>query len=63
MRVHLTAEHTLELEVAHLALQALRLLADVPGGTLIALALGQVQELGGVCETLGRTLDLDDVGA
>jgi hypothetical protein len=49
--------------VAHLGLQALRLLADVVRCAFITLALGQIEELGGICDTFGRALDLDDVGA
>ena len=44
MGVHLAAEHALELEAAHLGLEPLGVLLDVPGGRLIALDLGQIQQ-------------------
>jgi hypothetical protein len=36
MRVHLAAEHALELEMPHLAFEALRVCLDVPGGRLVS---------------------------
>jgi hypothetical protein len=49
--------------VAHLRLQALGFLVDIPGRALIALGLGEVQQLRGVRDALGGALDLGDVGA
>ncbi len=45
VRVHLAAKHALELELAHLRLEPLRVALDVARGGLVALALGQLQQL------------------
>jgi hypothetical protein len=63
VRVHLAAEHALELETAHLPLESLRVLTYVPGGGLVALTLGQLQELLRIADALGGAIDLRDVGA
>jgi hypothetical protein len=62
VRVHLAAEHALELQAADLALEPLRVRADVPGGGLVPLALRQIQQLRGIGDALGGALDLGDVG-
>jgi hypothetical protein len=63
VRVHFAAEHALELEAADLALEPLGIPADVLGGGLIALPLGELQELRRIGNTLGRAIDFGDVGA
>jgi hypothetical protein len=63
VRVHLAAEHALQLEAADFALEPLGVPPDVLGGRLIALPLGQFQELRRVGDALGRAVDLRDVGA
>jgi hypothetical protein len=62
VRVHLAAEHALELEPAHLALEPLGIAADVARGALIALRLGQLQQLRRIGNALGGGIDLPDVG-
>jgi hypothetical protein len=62
VRVHLAAEHALELQPADIALEALSILLDVPGGGLIGLCLGQLQELRRIGDALGGAIDLRDVG-
>jgi hypothetical protein len=63
VRVHLAAKHALELEPADLALEPLGIAPDVLGGGLIALPLGQVQELRRIGDAFGGAIDLGDVGA
>jgi hypothetical protein len=63
VRVHLAAEHALELETANLALEPLGILPDVPRGSFVALPLGQLQELLRIADALGGAIDLRDVGA
>jgi hypothetical protein len=63
VRVHFAAEHALQLEAAHLPFEPLRIPFDVSGGGLVALPLGQLQELRRTGDALGRAIDLRDVGA
>jgi hypothetical protein len=63
VRVHLAAEHAFELETAYLAFEPLRVLADVAGGGLVPLPLGQLQQLFRIADALGGAIDLRDVGA
>jgi len=63
VRVHLAAEHALELEAAHLTFEALGIPPDVLGGGLITLALGELEQLRRIGNALGRAVDLRDVGA
>ncbi len=58
VRVHLATKHALELEAAHVAFEPLGILADVACGGLIALPLGELEELGRVGYALGGALDL-----
>jgi hypothetical protein len=62
VRVHLAAEHALELKVAHLRFQTLGIALDVARRALVALALGQIQQLGRILDPLDRPLDLRDLG-
>jgi hypothetical protein len=62
VRVHLATEHTLELEAADFGLEPLGVRLDVPGGRLIALALGQIQQLRRIVDTLGGAVDVGDLG-
>jgi hypothetical protein len=61
MGVHLATEHAFELEPAHLAFEPLRIASDVLGGDLVALTFGQLQELRGVGDAVGRAIDFGDV--
>src|SRR6185437_3741946 len=63
MRVHLAAKHPFELEAAHLALEPLRILSDVPGGGFIALPFGQLEKLRRIGDAAGGAIDLGDIGA
>jgi hypothetical protein len=55
-------EHALQLEAPDLGLQLLRVLVDVLGGGLVALALGKLQQLAGIRDALGRAVDLAGIG-
>src|SRR4029077_15641325 len=61
VRVHLAAEHAFQLQVPHFGLEALRVALDVARGALIALGLGQFEELGSLADALGGAVDLADV--
>jgi hypothetical protein len=61
VRVHLAAEHALELEVAHVGFEPLRVALDVARRGFIVLGLGELQQLGGLGEALGGAIDLTDV--
>jgi hypothetical protein len=63
VRIHLAAEHALQLEVAYLAFEALRVALDVARRTLIAFRLGELQQLARVADSLGGAVELADVGA
>jgi hypothetical protein len=58
MRIHLAVEHALELELAHAVFEAGGILLDVGGGGFIVLALGEVEELGGIGDRLGSAIQL-----
>jgi len=55
-------EHALQLETTNFALQTLRVRVDVASRTLIALTLGELQELGGVRNPFAGAVDLFGVG-
>ena len=61
VRVHLAAKHAFQLQVPHLGLEALRVALDVARGALLALRLGQFEELGSLADALGGAVDLADV--
>jgi hypothetical protein len=63
VRIHLTAEHALELETANLPFEPLGILPDVPRGRLVAFPLGKLQQLLRIADALGGAIDLRDVGA
>jgi hypothetical protein len=62
VRVHLPAEHALELESADLAVEPRSVLLYVPGGRLVALALGELQQLRRIVDAFGGAIDLRDLG-
>jgi hypothetical protein len=55
-------EHALQFEAPDVGFQSLRVLVDVLGGGLIALAFGKLQELAGIGNALGGAIDLASVG-
>jgi hypothetical protein len=55
-------KHALQFETSDFGLESLRVGIDVARGTFIALALGELEELGGVGDALGGAVDLDRVG-
>jgi hypothetical protein len=61
VRIHLAAEHAFELEVAYLALEALCVALDVARGALIALGLGQLEQLDRLGNAATGAVDLADV--
>jgi hypothetical protein len=55
-------EHPLQLEPAHLVLESLRVVVDVTRGSLVAFGLRELEQLGGIGDAFGRTLDLARIG-
>ncbi|MGH8288674.1 MAG: hypothetical protein ACREV7_06545 [Steroidobacteraceae bacterium] len=62
MRVHLPAEHALELEAPHIALEPLGIPVDVARRGLITLRFGELEELRRIGNALGGAIELRDVG-
>jgi hypothetical protein len=58
MRIHLAIEHPLQLELAHAAFEAHCVPLDVFRGALVVLALGELEQLRGVGDGLGRAVQL-----
>jgi len=50
-------EHALQLELAHPLFQSVRVLLDFGGGALVVLALGELEQLGGVGDRVGGAVD------
>ena len=50
-------EHALQLELAHTLLEAVCVLLDFGGGALVVLALGELEQLGGVGDRAGGAID------
>jgi hypothetical protein len=61
VRVHLAAEHALQLQAADVALEPLGIPPDILRGPLIALPLGELQELRRIGDALGGAIDFGDV--
>jgi hypothetical protein len=57
VRVHLAAEHAFEFEFAHAGLELPSIAFDVARGGLVALALGQLEQLRGVADGTAGTID------
>jgi hypothetical protein len=57
VRVHLATEHASEFELAHAGLELPGIALDVARGGLIALALGQLQQLRGIADGTAGTID------
>jgi len=62
VRVHLAAEHALELELAHRGLESARFAFDVARGGLVVLGLGELEELRGIRDRVRRAIEFPDVG-
>jgi hypothetical protein len=63
MRVHLAAEHALELEMPHGSFQMLSLALDVGRCRRVTLAGGELEQLGRLADTGGGAVDFLDVSA
>jgi hypothetical protein len=63
VRVHLAAEHALQLEFAHLGFKPLCVVLDVACCAFVVLALGELQQLAGIVDTLGGLVDFLEIGA
>ena len=62
VRVHLAAEHALELELADLGLDLRQVALDLAGGGLVVLGLGELQQLDGIGHRAGGRVHLLDLG-
>ena len=62
VRVHLAAEHALELEFADLGLDLREVALDLAGGGLVVLGLGELQQLDGIGHRAGGRVHLLDLG-
>jgi hypothetical protein len=58
MRIHLLVEHALELEAAHSFFERLGVVLDGTRGSFVVLALGQLEQLCGVSNSLARPIYL-----
>jgi hypothetical protein len=61
VRIHLAAEHALELEVAHLPFETLRVALDFLRGALVAFGRGELEQLRGISNAAAGAVDLADV--
>jgi hypothetical protein len=61
VRVHLAAEHTLQLELANLRLDVRQITLDFARRRLVILGFGEFQEFYGVCDRAERRVHLFDV--
>jgi hypothetical protein len=62
VRVHLAAEHALQLEPADVALETPRIVFDRLRRSLVILALGKLEQLGGVRDAFVGAIDLLELG-
>jgi hypothetical protein len=62
VRIHFAAEHALELEAAHRALEPARFALDLGGGRVIALRFGELEQFGGVGDRGRGAVDLAGLG-
>jgi hypothetical protein len=62
VRVHLAAEHPLQLELADLRLDGGQLALDVARDRLVVIGLGEREQLDGVVDGRGRAVQLLDLG-
>jgi hypothetical protein len=62
VRIHLAAEHPLELELAHLRFDGRQLALDVAGDGLVVIGLGEREQLDGIVDGRGGAVQLLDLG-
>ena len=62
MRVHLAAEHALELELAHALLEAGGIPLDVLRRRFVVLAFGELEQLRGIRDGLAGAVELLELG-
>jgi hypothetical protein len=62
VRIHLAAEHAGEFELAHLRFQAAGILLDLARCGLIALELGELEQLGGIAQAAAGAVELLELG-
>jgi hypothetical protein len=55
-------EHALQFQLAHAGLEPIGVLLDFSGGGFVVLAFGELEQLGGVGDALGRAVDLIELG-
>ena len=55
-------EHALQFQLAHAGFETVGVLLDRSGGGFIVLALGQIEQLGGVGDAFGGAVDLFQLG-
>jgi hypothetical protein len=63
VRVHLAAEHALQLELAHAAFERRRIALDVARRRLVVLALGELEQLGRIRDGFACAVELVELGA
>jgi hypothetical protein len=61
--IHLAAEHSLQLEVAHLAFERGRFALDVARGGFVVLAFGELEQLVRIRDGFGGVVELGELGA
>jgi hypothetical protein len=62
VRIHLAAEHALQLEVSHFVFEGSGVALDVTDGGFVVLALGQFQQLFGIRDALAGGIELGELG-
>jgi hypothetical protein len=62
VRVHFAVEHSLELEAAHATFESRGVALDVLCGRFVLFAFGELEELGGIRDRLGGTIQLAKLG-
>jgi hypothetical protein len=63
VRIHLAAEHALQLEVTDLVLEGCGIALDGARGGFVVLAFRQLQQLLGIGDALGAGVELGELGA
>jgi hypothetical protein len=63
VRIHLAAEHALQLEVTDLVLEGGRIALDVTRGGFVVLAFRQLEQLFGIGDAFGGGVELGQLGA
>ena len=63
MRVHLTAEHALELELAHILIDAQHIILDLSQCSRIVVMLGELEQLGAIADRITGAIHDFEIGA